>query len=156
MKTHLLISILLFSLEGQSQIDTALVKLKSPSSVHMPKGYSQVAIIDIGRCYMIIISGQVSLDRNGNLVGKDNLGQQTEQVFQNIKNILLEFGGSMSNLIRTGIYMVDISKIPIFREVRNRYINLTKPPTSTLVQVSKLYRDDILIEIEATAIIPKK
>jgi 2-iminobutanoate/2-iminopropanoate deaminase len=52
--------------------------------------------------------------------------------------------------------MIDVSQIPAFREVRKKFINIKNPPASTLVQVSKLFRDDLLIEIEATAIIPKK
>jgi enamine deaminase RidA (YjgF/YER057c/UK114 family) len=52
--------------------------------------------------------------------------------------------------------MTDVSQINVFRQIRNKYINPNNPPTSTLVQVAKLFRDDLLIEIEATAIVPKK
>lgn len=105
---------------------------------------------------MLIISGQVALNKQGDLVGKNDLAKQTEQIFTNIKNILEDAGGNMDNLIKTSIYLTDVDKIQIFRDVRDKFINLKYPPTSTLVQVSKLFRDDILIEIEATAIIPKK
>jgi len=44
----------------------------------------------------------------------------------------------------------------MLRSIRDKFVNTTHPPASTLVQVSKLFRDDILIEIEATAVIPKK
>jgi enamine deaminase RidA (YjgF/YER057c/UK114 family) len=121
-----------------------------------PKGYSHVAIVDLGNCEMIVMSGQVPLDSKGNLVGKDNLAKQADQVFFNIQNIMAELGGTMDNVIKIGIYMVDVSQIQTLRAIRDKYINLEKPPASTLVEVRKLFRDDVLLEIEATAIIPKK
>lgn len=116
---------------GFAQTGSPAVQLVNPSSVAAPKGYSHAAVIDLGNYKMVILSGQVAFDKGGNLVGKDNLEKQTAQVFRNIKNIVEELGGSMEHVVKT-------------------------PPASTLVQVSKLFRDDILIEIEATAIIPKK
>jgi 2-iminobutanoate/2-iminopropanoate deaminase len=148
--------LLLISLTGFSQTDTSIVKFHNPASVSQTKGYSHSVEIDLGNCKMIIISGQIALDNKGNLIGKDNLAEQTEQVFTNIKNIITESGGTMDNVIKIGIYMLDISQVQTFRDVRNKFFNQQKPPTSTLVQVSKLVRDDLLIEIEATVIIPKK
>lgn len=138
-----------------SQNDTSIVKFNNLISVSTAIGYSHSVEIDLGNCKMIIISGQVPLDKQGNLVGKDDLAKQTEQVFLNIKNILEEVGGTMENVVKTGIYMVDLSQINTFRGIRNKFINHEKPPTSTLVQISKLFSDDWLIEIDATAIIPK-
>ncbi len=155
MKKIILISSLLISLTGITQTDSSTVKFTNPSFLSAPKGYSHIAIVDLGNCRMIIISGQVPLDSLGNLIGKGDFGKQTEQVFLNIKNTIRSLGGTMDNIIKTGIYLTDISQIQVFRDIRNKYINLKNPPASTLVQVNKLFRDDILIEIEATAIIPK-
>lgn len=105
---------------------------------------------------MVIISGQIALDNKGILIGKDNLVEQEEQVFTNIKNIIEESGGTMDDVIKISIYMADITHVQTIRDVRNKFFNQQKPPTSTLVQVSKLVRDDLLIEIEVTVIIPKK
>lgn len=148
--------LLLLSLTGFSQTDTSIVKFHNPASVSMIKGYSHSVEIDLGNCKMVIISGQIALDNKGNLIGKDNLAEQTEQVFTNIKNIIAESGGTMNDVIKIGIYMIDITQVQAMRDVRNKFFNQQKPPTSTLVQVSKLVRDDLLIEIEATVIIPKK
>ncbi len=105
---------------------------------------------------MVIISGQIALDSNGNLIGKNNLAQQAEQVFTNIKNIVAESGGTMNDVVKIGIYMTDITQVQILRVVRDRFFNQQKPPASTLVEVRKLIRDDLLIEVEAIAIIMKK
>lgn len=144
------------SFTALSQTDTSIVQFKNPVSVATPKGYSQAAVVDLGNCKMIILSGQVPLDSKGNLVGKDDLSKQTEQVFLNIKNIISDLGGTMDNIVKLGIYMVDVSQVQTFRDIRNKFIDIKNPPASTLVQVSKLFRDDVLLEVEATAIIPKK
>jgi enamine deaminase RidA (YjgF/YER057c/UK114 family) len=81
---------------------------------------------------------------------------QAEQIFKNIKSIVEEAGGKMDNLVKIGIYITDISRIQDFRNARDKFINVKQPPASTLVQVSKLFRDDVLVEVEATAVIPKK
>jgi 2-iminobutanoate/2-iminopropanoate deaminase len=139
----------------QIKTATSTVNFKNPSSVATPKGYSHAAVIDLGSCQMIVLSGQVPLDNSGNLVGQGDFAKQSEQVLLNIKNILAELGGTMDDIIKLGIYTTDISQMQAFRDARDKFINLITPPTSTLVQVSKLFRGDVLIEVEATAIIPK-
>lgn len=146
----------LISLFSFSQQDTSLVKMINPSTLNAPKGYSQMAKIDLGNCTMLIISGQVALDQQANLVGKDDMAKQTEQVFLNIKNCVSDAGGTMENIVKLSYYLLDVSQIQKVRDIRDKFIDTTKPPASTLVQVSKLFRNDILIEIEATAIIPHK
>ena len=131
-------------------------KLVNPSSVATPRGYSQVAQIDLGNATMLLISGQVPIDKQGNLVGKDDFAKQTEQTFINIKNIIEEAGGNMTHLAKLTYFIRDVSKIQVVRDIRDLFINVKNPPASTLVEVSRLYRDDVLLEIEAIAIIPKK
>lgn len=155
MKYFALPAFIFLSLTAYAQRDTSLVTFRNPSSVAVLKGLSHAVIVDLGKSKMVILSGQVPLDSKGNVVGKDDLGKQTEQVFVNIRNILSELGGTMDNLVKIGVFVTDASQIQAFREVRNRFINIDNPPASTFVQVSKLFREDVFIEIEATAIIPK-
>ena len=105
---------------------------------------------------MVIISGQVPLDKSGNLVGKDDMGIQAGQVFLNIKTILDELRGSMDDIVKLGYYVTDAGQLQVIRAARDKYINVNNPPASTLVQVSRLFRPDVMIEVEATAIIPKR
>ena len=132
------------------------VSFINPATVPAPKGYSQAAVIDLGSCKMVIISGQVALDTKGNLVGKDNFEQQTNQVFLNIKNIVEAAGGDMGDLVKIQYYLLDVGELKTVRAVRDKYISVANLPASTLVQVSKLFRDDVLLEIDATAIIPNR
>lgn len=157
MKNKLLIAVvLLVCIRVSAQTENGIVKLLNPSALAKPNGYSHVAEIDLGTCRMLIFSGQVGLDKEGNLAGKDDLSKQTEQVFQNIQSIVTYSGGTMKDVVKLSYYIRDVSQIKKVREVRDKYINIQNPPASTLVEVSKLFREDILIEIEATAIISKK
>jgi len=153
--TFLMIA-LLFILNGYTQKSPNLIHFENPGFLSTPKGYSHVARIDMGNAWMLIISGQVALDKEGNLVGKDDFAVQTDMVYSNIIRIIQDAGGDKDNLVKTGIFILDNANMTVLREIRNKYINIQKPPASTLVQVVKLYRDDLLIEIEATAVIPKK
>lgn len=121
-----------------------------------PHGYAQTAQIDLGNCKMIIISGQVAFDNKGTLVGNGDFEKQAEQVFLNLKNTVESAGGSMDDIVKLGIYVIDMSQIQTLRAVRDKFVNVKHPPASTLVQVNKLFRDDVLIEVEATAIVPNK
>jgi reactive intermediate/imine deaminase len=131
------------------------VQLINPETLAAPRGYSHAAVIDLGNCKMVIMSGQVAFDPKGNLVGGNDIAKQTEQVFRNIKSIVEAAGGKMDHLVKLGYFTTDVSRLGDVRTIRDQFINTKTPPASTLVQVNKLFREDVLIEIEATAVIPK-
>ncbi|MDB5146167.1 MAG: RidA family protein [Mucilaginibacter sp.] len=128
----------------------------NPATAGKPFGYSHAVIVDLGKNKMVIMSGQVGLDKDGKLAGSGDLASQTEQVFTNIKNIVEAADGTMNDLVELNYYLMDASQVQLVRGIRDKFVNTKQPPASTLVQVSKLFRDDILIEIKATAIIKKK
>ena len=156
MKKLLFFMILLLSIIGCTQSREPIVDFINPSSVSTPSGYSHSAIIDLGNCKMVILSGQVPVDNQGNLIGEGDFEKQTEQVFLNIKNVITEAGGTIDNIVNINIYMTDMSQIQKFRDIRSKFVNPENPPSATLVQVSSLYRSEVMIEIEAIAIIPKR
>jgi len=156
LKTVLCLGLLLTGYLSVAQTKTNVLQFHNPAGVAPPNGYSHVVQVDLGTTTMLLISGQVALDAQGNLVGRNDLSKQTEQVFRNIKQLVETSGGTMQQVAKLSYFMLDISQIQAVRDVRNRYLNMAAPPASTAVQVSKLFRDDLLIEIEATVIIPKK
>jgi len=156
MKVILFVITLLAGMSGRTQTSSDPVRFINPPSVAAPHGYSHAAVIDLGNSKMVILSGQVGLDKQGNLVGAGDLGRQAEQAFQNIRSIVTAAGGTMDNVVKLSFFVTDVSKIQAVREARDKFINTKTPPASTLVEVRKLFRDDVLIEIEATAVIPKK
>ena len=118
-----------------------------------PRGYSQSVIHTVDDVSTVFISGQVSVDSTGRIVGAENLEQQTEQVFKNIETQVEKAGGTMDDLVKIDCYFINIADIESFRKARDRYINLERPPASTAVQVAQLISKDFLIEIDAVAII---
>lgn len=155
MKKILALVCTVFFLFSFSQKTMDPIEYKSSPKVFSIKGLSQSVSIDCGNSRMIFLSGQVPLNDKGILVGS-NVEEQTQQVFRNIENILKEYGGTGKDIIKLGIFITDISKTPDFRKVRDLYINIQTPPVSSLVEVSKLFRNDVLIEVEATAVIKNK
>ena len=126
----------------------------NPPTLMKPAGYSHVAKVTGGT--LVYIAGQVSADASGQLVGEGNLEAQAEQVFKNLKAAVEAAGGTMADIIKMNVYLVaevDANEVPKFRAVRDRYVNVGKPPASTLVVVTGLARPGWLIEIEAVAAI---
>lgn len=119
----------------------------------MPKsvGYSQLAIVSGGR--IVFVAGQVALDKSGNVVGRDNFKAQVQQVFENLKSAVEMAGGTFNDVIKLNSYLLDLSHVAEFREVRDSYVNVKNPPASTAIQVSGLFRPEFLVEIEAVAVI---
>ena len=123
----------------------------NPETIHRPFGYSHVAEVTAGR--PVYIAGQVALDPAGELVGPGDIAAQTRQVFDNLQAALQTVGASFEQVVKLNYYLVDASQLPVVREVRNQYINTEQPPASTAVEVRRLFRDDILIEVEAVAVV---
>jgi reactive intermediate/imine deaminase len=116
-----------------------------------PFGYSLVVDAPAGR--IVYLAGQVPLDRNGELVGAGDFEAQTRQVFDNLTAGLEAAGVSWNEVVKLSYFVVDIGKAAAMRSIRDEYINTESPPASTLVEVSRLFRNDVLIEIEAVAVV---
>lgn len=129
------------------------VRFLNPSTLATPPGYTQVVEITHGRT--IYIAGQVALDQAGEVVGPHDFHAQTQQVFENLKAALTAVATDFTAVVKLNIYVVDISQLHILREVRERYVNTSSPPASTLVEVRRLAREEFLIEIEAVAYVPE-
>ena len=78
------------------------------------------------------------------------------QVFENLNAAIQAAGGTFDDVIKLDSYVVDVSHLSDFREVRDKYVNVKNPPTSTTVQVQRLFRPDFLVEIEAVAVVKNK
>jgi 2-iminobutanoate/2-iminopropanoate deaminase len=129
--------------------DTKRVELLNPSTMHVPVGYSHVARVRGGG--LVFISGQVSIDPAGKVVGPGDYILQAEQIFRNLGAALEAAGATFHSIIRLNVYMTDIRGLPEVRAVRDKYVDRAHPPASTAVQVSRLARPELLLEIEAVA-----
>jgi enamine deaminase RidA (YjgF/YER057c/UK114 family) len=122
----------------------------SPETLPPPFGYSHVVEVRLGR--VIYVSGQGPLDVDGRLVGEDDFEGQVRQVFENLQAALDAAGAAFTDVVKLNYYVVDVSKLPALRAIRDEYVDTVHPPASTLVEVSRLFRDDVLIEIDAVAV----
>jgi enamine deaminase RidA (YjgF/YER057c/UK114 family) len=129
------------------------IRFINPSTLATAPGYTHVVEITQGRT--VFIAGQVALDQSGKIVGSQDFRAQTQQVFENLKAALAAVGTDFTHVVKLNMYVIDISQLPILREVRDRYVNTRTPPASTLVEVRRLANEDFLIEIEAVAHLPE-
>ncbi len=126
----------------------------NPDGLSKPRGYTHVVEVTSG--HPVYISGQLALDKDGGIVGKGDFRAQAVQVFENLKLALAAVGADFSHVVKLNTYMLDIGNLETFREVRNQYINAENPPASTLVEILRLARPDLQVEVEAIAIVPAK
>ena len=127
----------------------------NPEGVSKPGAYTHVVSAQGSR--IVFISGQVALDKDGNMVGMGDLGRQAEQVFENLKTCLESAGATFADVTKMTTFIVSFrpsSDRAVLAEVRQKYLLPGTLPASTLVGVQSLATPDILIEIEATAVLP--
>lgn len=111
-------------------------------------GYSRA--VRIGNT--IEVTGTVSIDSEGNLVGGDSCYEQTLFICSKIDVAIKKLGGSLKDVIRTRLYVTDISRWEEYGRAHGQFFSEIRPCT-TMVEVKALISPEFLIEIEATAII---
>ncbi|MFZ0603735.1 MAG: RidA family protein [Roseiarcus sp.] len=135
-----------------SRDNDAPIRRFNPTGLGTPPGYSQVVEVRAGR--IVFIAGQTALDESGALVGKNDFAAQAEQVFRNLAIALEAVACTAANLVKLTVFLRDMNNLGVYRDARNRFFASVNPPAApavTLVEVSKLYGPEFLIEIEAIA-----
>jgi len=100
----------------------------------------------------VYVSGQVSMDAEGNVVGEGDIKRQTETVLGHVKTVVEEAGGGTDDIVKVTVFITDMGLYDEIHEVRRRYFE--EPyPASSMVEVSALIDPRLLIEIEAVAVI---
>lgn len=122
-----------------------------PAGLAVPVGYSHVVRASGTQIH---VSGQVAFDAEGRLVGVGDLAAQTDQVFKNLQLALAAAGAQFKDVVKITTYVVNYRPADraVIREVRSRYFT-GEPPASTLVGVQALVVPELLIEVEAVAVI---
>lgn len=132
------------------------VRYRNPKSISAPAGYTHVVEVT-GPGRTVYISGQVGLDRNGQIAGgPGDARAQMVQAFENLKAALAEVGATFKDVVKITNYLVDGGHVPLYREIRDTYVNAAAPPASTLLIISRLAREGWLFEIDAVAVLPEK
>jgi enamine deaminase RidA (YjgF/YER057c/UK114 family) len=111
--------------------------------------YSHVVAVRGGRT--IYISGQLSRNEEGDIVGIGDMAAQIEQVGRNLERCLAAAGATLEQLVKTTTYVTDIDLFFKFSEIRRRFLGPALP-TSTTVEVRRLSHPDFMVEIDAVAV----
>src|SRR5689334_17048695 len=134
----------------------ANIRFSNPNTLAKPPGYTYV-VEATGPNRLIFIAGQLGLDMENRLVGEPgDFRAQANKAVENLKLALADAGATIKDVVKINNYLVDMSHLPIFREVRDQHFNMPAPPASTTVAISQLARPGALFEIEAIAVLPAK
>jgi enamine deaminase RidA (YjgF/YER057c/UK114 family) len=140
-----------FLIPSSTLAQGAAPRYVNPPGLVRPTGYTHVVVAPDGRT--VYVAGQVAFDSTGQVVGGGDFRAQSERVFRNLQRALESVDGSLENVVKTTTYITDLKHVPTLREVRGKYLDPAHPPANTLLVVSSLARPDLLIEIEAVAVL---
>lgn len=102
---------------------------------------------------LLFVSGIVAVDREGNLVGGEDVVAQARQVFENMRAVLDAAGCGFEDIVKVTIFLTDVNDRPKINPVRQEVFGSARP-ASTLVEVSRLAVPGARIEVEAVALVP--
>jgi enamine deaminase RidA (YjgF/YER057c/UK114 family) len=122
----------------------------NPPQMPAPRGYSY-AVKKSGT--PVFISGQVAIDGQGRLVGENDAEAQVEQVFRNLRTVVEASGGTLDDVVNLHIYVTDAACRPAVVAARQRHFKEGRYPASTYLVVSALALPELLVEIEAVAMV---
>ncbi len=127
--------------------------IRSPKLPAPMRGGAFSAGVEAPAGRTVYVSGQVSMDAGGNVVGEGDAKAQTEKVLDNVSVVLEEAGGSLDDVVKVTVFITDMGMYDEIHEVRRRYFG--EPyPASSMVEVSALIDPRLLVEVEAVAVIP--
>ncbi len=124
----------------------------NPKELFDPRFFTHAVAIS-GSAKLVHVSGQVSYDRDGYVIGKGDMRAQAEQVFKSLTHSLRAAGAGWGDVIKMNGYMVHMNpeSVNAYREARARHLDPKRMPASTLVGVERLVHDDLLLEVEVIA-----
>lgn len=112
--------------------------------------YKMATRYESGR--LLFLSMQSAYDSDGILVGRGDIRAQTRQVYENIGRILQDAGGDLTDLVKITTYLTRMDDFPASKEARDAYIP-GEAPAATLLEVPRFCDPDLLIQVEAVAVV---
>lgn len=130
-----------------------MVQYSNPEGLLKNPAFSQAVVVQ-GSGKTIYVGGQDAVNAQGEIVGKGDIGKQTEQVMMNLHTALAACGASFDKLVKLTIYVVQGQDIMRGFQASQKYLGkLTNPPAISAVFVSALANPDFLVEVDAVAFI---
>jgi reactive intermediate/imine deaminase len=114
-------------------------------------GFSQAWRVDGARS-IVFVSGQAPIAPDGSLVGAEDFETQVRQVFENLKAVLAEAGAALDAVVKLTVYLTDMNLLREYTRIKGAFF--TGPqPASTAVGVTALARPEMMVEVEAVAVL---
>lgn len=126
-------------------------KINSSEFTERMGAYSHGYKVKVGDTILIFTTGQIAMDKNGNVLYADDPGKQADYIYQSLQKILKKAGASLDDVVKTTVFVTNMDDFPAISKVRNIYLKNAES-VSTLVEVSKLVKDGCKVEIEVIAV----
>jgi enamine deaminase RidA (YjgF/YER057c/UK114 family) len=135
-------------------MDRPRAEFLSPDTLAPPFGFSHAASVAPGR--VVWVSGQLPLAADGTLAPAGDMAAQARQCFENVGHALEAAGARWADVVKLTYFVTDLSDVVAIRAVRDAFVDVSRPPASSLVRVAGLVLPDAMIEIEAVACQPER
>jgi 2-iminobutanoate/2-iminopropanoate deaminase len=126
-------------------------KINSEEFAQRLGAYSHGYKVEIGDSEIIFTTGQIALDKDGNVLYPESAAKQAEYIYASLQEILKQAGASLNDVVKTTVFVTDMNDFPEISKVRNKYFKKAEP-VSTLVEVNKLVKEGCKVEVEVIAI----
>jgi enamine deaminase RidA (YjgF/YER057c/UK114 family) len=131
------------------------VRYINPDSLNKNPAFTNVVVVE-GNVKTVHIGGQDAINASGEIVGKDDIVAQTEQVLANVRAALAAGGARPEHIIKWNLYVVEGQPLQAgFAAFQNAWPEVTNPPAITMAFVSGLAHPDFLVEMDAVAVVPQ-
>jgi reactive intermediate/imine deaminase len=114
-------------------------------------GFSQAWRVD-GASALVFISGQAPISAEGQIVGGNDFEAQTRQVLENLVTVVEEAGATLDNVVKLTVFLTDMRKLQEYTRIKGEFFR-GEQPASTAVEVCALARPEMLVEVEALAVL---
>jgi enamine deaminase RidA (YjgF/YER057c/UK114 family) len=115
------------------------------------RGFTQAWRVDMPST-IVVVSGQVAVDDHGEVVAPGDFAAQARRTFENLGRVLDGAGATYSDIVKLTVYLTDIGRLPDYGRIKAGFIP-GRQPASTAVGVTALALPDLMIEIDATAVL---
>jgi enamine deaminase RidA (YjgF/YER057c/UK114 family) len=114
-------------------------------------GFSQAWRVDGARS-IVFVSGQAPVSADGQLVGEDDFDAQVRQVFTNLRTVVEQAGGGLETVAKLTVFLTDMSRLRDYTRIKGEFFPGDQP-ASTAVGVTALARPEMMVEVEALAVV---
>jgi 2-iminobutanoate/2-iminopropanoate deaminase len=126
-------------------------KINSSEFAQKMGAYSHGYQIEVGDSILIFTTGQIALDKNGEVLYPNDAAKQAEFIYDSLQKILNQAGASLDDVVKTSVFVTNMDDFSKISAVRNRYLKNSEP-ASTLIEVKRLVKEGCCLEIEVIAV----